>query len=151
MKKYMVCLLMSLLSAFLMAACSGSGGLTMADKNVLLSQRLDSYIIARQKTDIKKMRQIYLEPEKVRATTITVKESTIVSIKIADDGLHAETRLLNKIQVMGFTFAKIPTLINWVWSDNNWFIEMQESSRYPFAKPKSNSSSKSTAPIEEQK
>ena len=139
MKKYQkiifsICTVM--LAAFLFCACNGLGGKS-ADKNVLLKQRLDSYIEARKKNDLGKLRQLYLESQSVKRSNIVIKESTILTIIIADDGLQAETKIENKIQAMGFTFDKIPLLLNWVWEKDNWYIKPSKSVMNPFLKKKS--------------
>ncbi len=130
-----------LLGAFLFTACNGLGGKPV-DKNVLLKQRLDSYIEARKKNDFNQLRQLYLEPERVKMGNIVVKESAIVAIKIADDGLQAETKIENKIKVMGFTFSKVPLLLNWVWKTDDWYIKPSASAINSFVKKKSGVSKK---------
>ena len=125
-----------LLALLLFSACNGLGG-NPADKNVLLKQRLDSYIEARKKNDLGKLRQLYLEPENVKRGNIIVKESTVVAITIADDGLQAETKIENQIQAMGFTFDKVPLLLEWVWENDNWYIKPSQSAMNPFVKKKS--------------
>jgi len=135
MKKYrkqIACLLSACLVLLLLAACSGLE-MSRADKNILLKQRLDTYLSARKKLDYKQLRLLYLEPETVHRSTVTVKESRVVALEISADGRRAATKVENKIQIMGFTFDKVPNTINWVWNENNWFIEVKEASAYPLA------------------
>ena len=122
-----------------LAACNGLGGKPV-DKNVLLKQRLDSYIEARKKNDLNQLRRIYLEPERVKVGNIVVKESVIISIVINDDKLHAQTKIENNIQAMGFTFNNIPMLLDWVWKTDNWYIKPSASAMNPFLNQK-------TAPV----
>jgi len=124
-----------LLALLLFSACNGLGG-KPADKNVLLEQRLNSYIEARKKNDLGKLRQLYLEPENVKKGNIVVIESTIVAISIADSGLQADTKIENKIQAMGFTFNKVPLLLKWSWKNDNWYIKPSQSAANPFLKKK---------------
>ncbi len=131
-------LLISIFTILLFTACSGTGGDVAVDKNVRLSQRLQSYITARKHSNLGQLQQLYLKPEQARIGKIIVKECKIVTVVIKDDNLHAETKLENKIQAMGFTFAKVPTTINWVWSNNNWYIEPSVNSGNPFSKKESN-------------
>ncbi len=135
-------LLMAILTALLFTACNGTGGKVNIDKNERLSQRLESYINARKHPNLSQLQQLYLKPEQARIGKIIVKECTIVAIDINDDGLQAETKLVNKIQAMGFTFDKVPQTINWIWSNNNWYIELSENAGNPFAGGKSKSTSK---------
>jgi len=114
----------------LFVGCSGLG-MSTADQHALLKQRLDSYIAARKKSDFKQLRQLYLEPEKVHRSTVIIKDSKVVAIEISADGQKAATRLENQIQIMGFTFEKVPNTVNWVWNENNWFIEIKDTSAYP--------------------
>jgi len=132
-------LLMAILTALLFTACNGSIGKVNIDKNERLSRRLESYISARKHPNLGQLQQLYLKPEQARIGKIIVKECTIVAIDIKEDGLHAETKLVNKIQAMGFTFDKVSQTINWVWSNNDWYIELLENAGNPFAGGKSKS------------
>lgn len=150
-QRTVIYILLSLLPVLLFAACSGGGnGKTVVDKNERLSQRLESYISARKHSNLGQLQNFYLKPEQARVGKIIVKECTVVSITIKDDGLHAETRLVNKISAMGFTFDKVPQAIYWVWSNRDWYIELSENAGNPFARKKSNPTSKSRTEVEEQ-
>ena len=141
MKKYQkkaacICSIMLVLALLILSACSGLGS-KPSDKRVLLKQRLDSYIKARKSNDLSELRRLYLEPENVKRGNIVVKDSTIVAINVAADGLQAETKIENKIQAMGFTFNKVPLLLQWVWEKDNWYIKPSQSAINPFIKKKS--------------
>ncbi len=149
-QRKVIYILLSLLPVLLFAACGGGNGKTAVDKNERLSQRLESYISARKHSNLGQLQNFYLKPEQARIGKIIVKECTVVSIKIKDDGLHAETKLVNKISAMGFTFDKVPQTINWIWSNRDWYIELSENAGNPFARKKSVPASKSRAPAKEQ-
>ena len=130
-------LVLGIFTVLLLTACSGKGGSTV-DKNRRLNQRLESYITARKNSNLGKLQQLYLKPEQARIGKIIVKECKIVAVVIKDDNLHAETKIENKIQAMGFTFAKVPMTINWIWSNDDWYVEPSVSSGNPFVKKESN-------------
>ncbi len=149
-QRNVIYLLLTILPILLLAACSGSSTKTTVDKNERLSQRLDSYISARKHSNLGQLQQFYLKPEQARIGKIIVKECTVVAIDIKDDGLHAETKLENKISAMGFTFDKVPHTINWIWNNNDWYIELSENAGNPFARGRSTSTSKPKAVTEAQ-
>ncbi len=133
-QKNLIYLVLVMLISLLFTSCNGSNIGATIDKNARLSLRLDSYIDARKHPNLGKLQQLYLIPEQARIGKIIVKKCTIVAINIDDDGLHAETKLENKIQAMGFTFAKVPMTVKWVWNENDWYIEPPENSGNPFTK-----------------
>lgn len=132
-QKITVWLCFASLLLFQFAGCNGLG-VGQVDKNALLQQRVETYMEARKKSDLSLLRKLYLDPGKVKLGNIVVKESSIVSIEIEDDGLTAKTKIENKIQAMGFTFNKVPLLLNWVWENDNWYIKPSQSASTPFTK-----------------
>jgi len=142
--RYALYILMSIFILTMFTACGGMGGDVTVDKNVRLSQRLQSYIAARKQANLGQLQQLHLKPEQARLGSIIVKDCKIASVVISDDSLHAVTKLENKIQAMGFSFEKVPTTINWIWSNNDWYIAPSANSGNPFARKKSNSSAEST-------
>ncbi len=123
----------AMLLLFQLVGCNGLG-VNPVDKNVLLQQRLESYIEARIKSDLVQLSKLYLEPRSAKFGNIVIKESRIVSIEIADNGLTAMTKIENKINAMGFTFNKVPLVLNWVWENHNWYIKPAQSAKTQFMK-----------------
>ena len=135
-KKICIYLLLGILSLLIFSACNGNQSKAVVDKNEQISQRLDLYISARKHSNLGQLQQLYLKPEQARVGKIIVKECKVVSIKISDNGLAAETKLENKIQAMGFTFDKVPLTIKWVWNVDDWYIDIPGNSSNPFAQKK---------------
>ncbi len=130
--KKIIILLPGFIAVLLLSGCAGTGGVSGVDRETLLEQRLESYIEAREHNDAGQLMTLYLKPERARIGNVVVSECGVLTITIAADKLSAETKLTNKIQVMGFTFDKLPTTLNWVWSKGNWFIIVKESDVHPF-------------------
>ena len=130
--KKMTILLPGFIVVLLLSGCAGSARVSGGDRETLLKQRLESYIEARQQNDVGRLMTLYLNPEKVGIGKVVVKECKVTAITIAADGLSAETKLTNKIQAMGFTFDKLITTLNWVWSKGNWYIIIKKRDVNPF-------------------
>ena len=134
-QKKVLSLLVILLQGILLMACSGLEP-RIEDKSLLLQQRLDAYIVARENSDLVKMQKLYLDPGQARLGNIITQKCEIVSIQIDDGEQRPETKLKNRIKAMGFTFDNVPTTIHWIWHERDWYIDVPEQSPHPFGKTK---------------
>ncbi len=137
-RKFNLKLLVFMIMLTSLAACVGMEP-SVADKQLLLRQRCEGYIKARNNSDVGAMQQYYKNPGSARLGNIIYKSSEIIDLSVSEDGSQATAKLKNSIMAMGFTFDDAPQTLSWEWHNNNWFLVVKAPPANPFmnSKPKS--------------
>ena len=118
-----------LIAGLSMSACRGVAPKSNESR---LRERVQGYILARQKSDLAKLQSYFINPGAARMGNIKYIKSEIVAINMDENSTLAEVKLKNNIQAMGFTFKDIPQLMKWSWEKGDWRIQSAANKSNPF-------------------
>ena len=127
--KKIVLITILLIAGLGLSACRGVSPKSNENR---LRERVQGYILARQKSDLAKLQSYFINPGAARMGNIKYIKSEIVAINMDENSTLAEVKLKNNIQAMGFTFKDIPQLMKWSWEKGDWYIKSAANKSNPF-------------------